>query len=108
MASPLLRDLLAIPYRLRAETIDGPSGTSLIRLAYPELPDCAAEGLDLDDVLADLERRRMSLILALVERGRRPPMPRPPLSPCDPLWLARAIGADARVIAALESVSSVT
>ena len=97
-----LRDLLAIPYRLRAETIEAGVAPSRMRLSYPELSDCVAEGTQLEDVLADLERQRMTLIVSLLERGGLPPMPRPPLTDCDPLWTARELGANPRVIAALE------
>ena len=102
MRTPRLAELLAIPYRLQAETIETRGGTFVIRLAYPELPGCVAEGLHLEEVLADLERRRMDLVLALAEQGRLPPPPRPPLAGGDPLWTARDLGASARVIAALE------
>ena len=102
MRTPRLAELLAIPYRLQAETIETRGGTFVIRLAYPELPGCVAEGLRLEEVLGDLERRRMDLVLALAEQGRLPPPPRPPLAGGDPLWTARDLGASARVIAALE------
>ena len=42
MRTPRLAELLAIPYRLQAETIETRGGTFVIRLAYPELPGCVA------------------------------------------------------------------
>jgi hypothetical protein len=45
MEVPLhLRELLAIPYLVEAEAVEREPGQWLIRLAYPELPGCAAEG----------------------------------------------------------------
>ena len=97
-----LNEYLSIPYRLEAQTIETPQGGARVRLCYPELDDCAAEGIVLEDVLAELERRRMASIVAMVERGVSPPIPRPPLVDCDPLWIANDIGAAPHIIAALK------
>jgi len=67
--------------------------------AYPELPGCTAEGFVVEDVLKDLERRRVEMIVSLVEAGKEPPVPRKPLATSDPLWTARDLGLSARVSA---------
>src|SRR5271154_785355 len=59
-----LRELLSIPYLLEAEALEREPGKWLLRLAYPELPGCAAEGLVVEDVLKDLERRRVEMIVS--------------------------------------------
>jgi hypothetical protein len=94
-----LRDLLSIPYLLEAEAVETEPGEWLVRLAYPELPGCTAEGVVVEDVLRDLERRRIELIVALVEAGKQPPIPRQPLASSDPLWTARDLGLPDRIAA---------
>ena len=94
-----LRALLSIPYLLEAEAVETEPGRWLLRLAYPELPDCTAEGVLLEDVLKALERRRIEIIVGLVEAGQEPPVPRPPLAASDPLWTAHDLGLSARVAA---------
>lgn len=100
-----LRALLSIPYLLEAEAVETEPGRWLLRLAYPELPACTAEGFVLEDVLKDLERRRIEIIVDLVEAGQAPPVPRKPLAVTDPLWIARELGLAARVAALLEEAS---
>ena len=96
-----LRALLSIPYLLEAEAVEIDAGKWIVRLAYPELPGCAAEGVVVEDVLRELERRRIEMIVSLVEAGRQPPMPRKPLLTTDPLWTARDLGLSARIDALL-------
>jgi hypothetical protein len=98
-----LRELLSIPYLLEAEAVETEPGKWLLRLAYPELPGCAAEGFGVEDVLRDLERRRVEMIVSMVEAGEEPPVPRKPLAASDPLWTAKELGLSARVVALLES-----
>lgn len=98
-----LRELLSVPYLLEAEAVETEPGTWLLRFAYPELPGCAAEGFVVEDVLRDLERRRVEMIVSLVEAGQEPPVPRKPLAAAEPLWSARDLGLSARVAALLES-----
>jgi hypothetical protein len=98
-----LRELLSVPYLLEAEALETEPGKWLLRLAYPELPGCAAEGFVVEDVLRDLERRRIEIIVSLVEAGQEPPVPRKPLAAADPLWTARDLGLSARLAALLES-----
>ena len=94
-----LRDFLSVPYLLEAEAAETEPGKWLLRLAYPELPGCTAEGYVVEDVLKDLERRRVEMIVSLVEAGKEPPVPRKPLATSDPLWTARDLGLSARVSA---------
>ena len=75
-----LRALLSIPYLLEAEAMETEPGEWLLRLAYPELPGCIAEGVVVEDVLKDLERRRIEMIVELVQAGKLPPVPRQPLA----------------------------
>ena len=98
-----LRQLLSVPYLLEAEAVETEPGKWLLRLAYPELPGCTAEGFLLEDVLKALERRRVEIIVSLVEAGREPPVPRQPLASADPLWTANDLGLSARVAALLTS-----
>lgn len=102
-----LRELLSVPYLLEAEAVETEPGRWLLRLAYPELPGCTAEGFVLEDVLKDLERQRIAIIVDLVEAGEEPPVPRKPLAVTDPLWIAKELGKElglsARVTALLES-----
>jgi hypothetical protein len=100
-----LRELLSVPYLLEAEAVETETGRWLLRLAYPELPGCTAEGFVLENVLRDLERRRVEMIVSLVEAGREPPVPRKPLAVTDPLWTANDLGLSARVAALLASPS---
>jgi hypothetical protein len=96
-----LRELLSIPYLLEAEAVETEPGKWLVRLAYPELPCCTAEGSVVEDVLRDLERRRIEMIVGLVEAGQEPPIPRKPLAASDPLWTAQDLGLSTRVAALL-------
>jgi hypothetical protein len=98
-----LRELLSVPYLLEAEAVETEPDRWLLRLAYPELPGCTAEGFLLEDVLKDLERRRVEIIVGLVEAGKQPPVPRKPLAASDPLWIAMELGLSARVAALLKS-----
>ena len=97
-----LRELLSVPYLLEAEAVETEPGKWLLRLAYPELEGCTAEGVLLEDVLKELERRRIEIVVSLVEAGKQPPVPRQPLAASDPLWTARDLGLSARVAALIE------
>ena len=96
-----LRELLSVPYLLEAEAVEADAGKWLVRLDYPELPGCTAEGLVVEDVLKELEQRRIETIVGLVEAGKQPPIPRRPLSSSDPLWAIRDPGLSARIAALL-------
>jgi predicted RNase H-like HicB family nuclease len=98
-----LRELLSVPYLLEAEAVETEPGKWLLRFAYPELPGCTAEGSVVEDVLNELERRRVEMIVSLVEAGKQPPVPRQPLAASDPLWTVRDLGLSERVAALLGS-----
>jgi hypothetical protein len=97
-----LRELLSVPYLLEAEAVETEPGTWLLRLTYPELEGCTAEGVLLEDVLKELERRRIEIIVSLLEAGKQPPVPRQPLAASDPLWTAHDLGLSGRVAALME------
>ncbi|WP_342722849.1 hypothetical protein AAFG07_26910 [Bradyrhizobium sp. B097] len=96
-----LRELLSIPYLLEAEAVETEPGQWRVRLAYPELPGCTAEAAAVEDALRELERRRIELIVGLMEQGKQPPIPRKPLTASDPLWTAQDLGLSDRVAALL-------
>ena len=98
-----LRKLLSVPYLLEAEAVETEAGKWLVRLDYPELPGCTVEGLVVEDVLKQLEQRRIEVIVGLVEKGKQPPIPRKPLLTSDPLWTVRDLGLSARIAALLEA-----
>jgi hypothetical protein len=100
-----LRALLSVPYLLEAEAVETDAGKWLVRLDYPELPGCTAEGFVVEDVLKELERRRIEMIVGLVEAGKEPPIPRKPLAASDPLWTVRDLGLSDRVAALLGSTT---
>jgi predicted RNase H-like HicB family nuclease len=94
-----LHEYLSVPYLLEAEAVETEPGKWRLRLAYPELEGCMAEGVVVEDVLKELERQRVEMIVNLVEQGKTPPVPRKPLSASDPLWTAQDLGLAARVAA---------
>ena len=96
-----LRALLSVPYLLEAEAVETDAGKWLVRLDYPELPGCTAEGLVVEEVLKEIEQRRIETIVGLVEAGTQPPIPRKPLTSSDPLWAIRDPGLSARIAALL-------
>ncbi len=87
-----IRDYLAVPYMLEAETVEVSPGTWFSRVSYPELPGCAVQAFVVEDALRQLERLRIETIVAMVVSGQRPPLPRPPLQHCDPVWVAAEAG----------------
>jgi hypothetical protein len=103
-----LRELLSVPYLLEAEAVEADTGRWLLRLDYPELPGCSAEGLVVEDVLRELEQRRVETIVGLVEAGKQPPIPRKPLTNSDPLWAVRDPGLSARIAALLANATKQT
>jgi hypothetical protein len=87
-----LRDYLSVPYVLVAETVEVAPGSWICRVSYPELPGCSAESLVLEDALHLLERGRIKTIVRMIGEGHPPPVARPPLGDCDPVWIARQAG----------------
>jgi hypothetical protein len=94
-----LTDYLSVPYLLEAETVEVGPGSWISRVAYPELPDCSAESLVVEDALHLLEQKRIEIIVRMVGDGRPPPVPRPPLHACDPVWVAKQAGLSDETIA---------
>ena len=87
-----LRDFLSVPYLVEAETIDLGDGRWVRRASYPELPDCQAESMLITDTLQQLERRRVERIVDILRAGETPPVPRPPLTDCDPEGVMKRLG----------------
>lgn len=94
-----LRDYLSVPYLLEAETVEVAPGSWICRVTYPELPGCSAEALVLEYALHLLERRRIETIIRMIGDGHPPPVPRPPLRDCDPVWVARQAGFSGEIAA---------
>jgi predicted RNase H-like HicB family nuclease len=88
----LLRDYLSVPYMLESETTEASPGSWCSGVSYPELPGCLAETAVVADALQRLEQLRIEMIVAMFVAGRFPPVPRPPLRDCDPVWAAKAAG----------------
>jgi hypothetical protein len=103
LTSLRLRDYLAVPYKLEAETVEVSPGSWCTRVSYPELQGCIAEAPVVEDALQYLERRRIEMILAMCLAGQSPPVPRPPLQDCDPTWVAEAVGLPNDVIARIDA-----
>jgi hypothetical protein len=97
-----LSEYLSVPYLLEAETVEVAPGSWVRRVAYPELPDCSAEALVVEEALLALERRRIETIVRMVGEGRPPPVPRPPLRDCDPAWVASQAGVSTDIIALID------
>ena len=97
-----LSEYLSVPYLLEAETVEVAPDAWVRRVAYPELPGCSAEALVVEDALLLLERRRIEMIVRMVGEGSPPPVPRPPLRDCDPVWVARQAGVASDIIALIE------
>lgn len=92
ISDPILRQVLSIPYRLEAQTIETSPGQWARRAAYPELPGCCAETPTIVQTLELLERRRVEIIIGCLRAGILPPLPRQPLSDCDPEGLLLRLG----------------
>ena len=97
-----LNEYLSVPYLLEAETVEVAPGSWVRRVAYPELPGCSAEAFVVEEALQLLERRRIETIVRMVGEGRLPPVPRPPLTDCDPAWVARQAGLSNEIIALID------
>jgi hypothetical protein len=97
-----LRDYLSVPYLLEAETVEVSRGSWVSRVAYPELPGCSAEAPVVEDALHLLERKRIEMIVRIVEDGRPPPMPRAPLGDCNPVWVAEQAGLSDEIAALID------
>jgi hypothetical protein len=93
-----LCDYLRVPYLLEARLAETSPGVWINRVSYPELGECAAESPSLETALRQLERRRLLMIIGMLDQGKVPPVPRPPLASSDPLWIAEQSDVPADVI----------
>ncbi|MGD9960788.1 hypothetical protein [Nocardioides sp.] len=71
-----LDEYLRVPYLLEAESVESAPDVWIRRASYPELPGCEVEGDSIVDVLDDLERLKIKTIMAMLETGQVPPVPR--------------------------------
>lgn len=83
-----LCDYLRIPYMLEARLAELSPGVWVNQVSYRELPDCCAESPSLESALRQLERQRIITLVRMLDEGKIPPIPRPPLASSDPLWIA--------------------
>jgi hypothetical protein len=94
-----LCDYLRVPYLLEARLVELSPGVWVNRVSYPELRDCNAESPSLETALRQLERQRLLTIVGMLDKGRTPPIPRPPLGSSDPVWIAEQSDLPADVVA---------
>ena len=91
-AGMTLREHLCVPYLVAAEAIEDEDRQWRRRAAHPELPECWAVAAEIERTMERLERRRVDVILDLLRRGARVPVPRPPLGDMDAEGLLRRLG----------------
>jgi hypothetical protein len=103
-----LSEYLSVPYLLEAQTVEIAPDSWVRRVAYPELPDCHAEAVVVEEALLALERCRIETIVRMVSQGSPPPVPRPPLRDCNPPWVARQAGVASEIIAVIDRDRSAT
>ena len=72
-------DELAVPYVIAIESVVAEDGTSMRRAWHPELPGCDVSAYSAQEAIEELEHCRRQYIQAALQRGERPPRPRPPL-----------------------------
>src|SRR5437868_5782522 len=94
-----LGDYLRIPYMLEARLAEASPGVWVNHVSYPELPGCIAEASNLESALQQLERQRIVTITHMLDDGKVPPVPRPPLASSDPLWIAEQSDVPADILA---------
>ena len=97
-----LIDYLSVPYRLEAQTVELSDGSWVRLVAYPELPGCVAQSAVVEDALSELEHKRIEIIVSMIRAGRAPPVPRPPLTDCDPAWVASQVGVSHELVALID------
>lgn len=85
-------DFLRVPYLLRSTSVPADDGRWLRHVEYPELPGCSATAPGLLDAMESLDRRRVRLILDLLAAGRRPPLPRAPITGLSPVAELERLG----------------
>ena len=97
-----LSDYLRIPYLLEARRVELSPGVWVSQVAYPELPDCHAESADLETALRQLERQRIVILTGMIDSGKLPPVPRPPLASSDPVWIAEQSDVPADILTRIQ------
>jgi hypothetical protein len=97
-----LNDYLRIPYLLEARLAEIAPGVWINQLSYPELPDCRAESPDVEGALRQLERQRIITIIRMLDEGKFPSVPRPPLASSDPVWIAEQSDVPADILARIQ------
>lgn len=97
-----LSDCLRIPYLLEARLAEVSPGVWINQLSYPELPGCRAESANLESAVRQLERLRIITIVRLLDDGKLPPVPRPPLTSGDPLWVATQCDVPADILTRIQ------
>lgn len=94
-----LCDYLRVPYLLEARLVELSPDVFVNRVSYPELGDCSAESPSLETALRQLERQRVLTIVAMLDAGEAPPVPRPLLGAVDPVWMAEQSDVPADIVA---------
>jgi hypothetical protein len=97
-----LSDYLRIPYLLEARLAELSPGVWINQLSYPELPDCSAESPSLESALRQLERERIITVVRMLDEGKLPPVPRPPLAASDPVWIAEHSDVPSDIVARIQ------
>lgn len=93
-----LCDYLRVPYLLEARLVELSPGIWVNRVSYPELRGCTVESPSLESALRQLERQRLLTIVRMLDEGKAPPIPRPPLGASDPVWIAEQSDLPADVV----------
>jgi hypothetical protein len=79
-----LRDYLCVPYLVEAALVEDGNDGWLRAASHPELPDCSARSSSIVKTLDLLDRQRITRIVALLQTGHLPPLPRAALPHADP------------------------
>jgi predicted RNase H-like HicB family nuclease len=69
-----LKEALLIPYVLAVESCRTESGEWIRRASYPQLPGCVAEGVDLADVIDELESVKAGVLLDRLQSDQEVPL----------------------------------
>lgn len=64
---------------LVVESVEKPGGDWLRRASYPELPGAVVEAESAVDAIDGADDKRIEIILGLLDRGLKVPVPRPPI-----------------------------
>ncbi len=75
-----LERCLAVPYVVRLESVETPTGEWVRVASHPELDGCQVVSSGSEEALELLEIARREWITDAIQAGRPVPVPRPPLS----------------------------